>query len=320
MIDIYHNVAAPAVDLGDRDLSGHIGPNFHENTIMTTPQADGHWADPDFPRAGWQYTSHRDLGEFDSAICQVCLVERLRFQHRVTHPEGFDLWASAACASSLCDAAANVIQQRDEQMRDEAESHAQRRVIVSVESYVTGPALWYRRKNMPLMDTGGTGCITLLPFPRARNIAFHITGGVWNLCAECCAEFCSCCADGNRVRRGRLFGVAQYNLDQDKNPTRKFPTCRFAAVILRREDCEAIKTLTTNKPYDYTLKFIHTFGTDRRLEWVEIGAATCKSSEGYLFFRALPHMEEGEWNLRAVLDLPSPPEPAVDLTSLEDLE
>lgn len=338
MSDIQSDVAASGIAPCDRDLLGHdLSPNLHANILtVTTPSAEaahvpghshatGHWEDPDFPRSGWRYVEHRNLDEFDSAICQVCMVERLRFQHRVIHSQGFDLWASAGCASALCLADSTVIQQRDEQMRDEAESYAQRRVIVSAASYITGPLYCYRKKGSPLMEAGGTGCVSLLPFPRPITIAFHILGSSflanpWGLCAQTYGDNCSDCAEGNKVRRGKLFGVAQYNLDLDKNPTRKFPTCRFAAVILRREDCQAIKTVTHNKPYDYTLKFIHTFGENERLEWVEIGAATCKRSESYLFCRSLRYMEEGEWNLREVMDLPSPPEPSVDLTGLEELE
>lgn len=63
---------------------------------------NGKWSDPGVPHKGWRCIDLEDLGEGESAICEMCEVREIRFVHRMEHSEYPDtLGCGCICAGHM---------------------------------------------------------------------------------------------------------------------------------------------------------------------------------------------------------------------------
>lgn len=271
----------------------------------------GKWDDVTFPQEGWTYAAPKDCGEYGSSICEVCESERIRYAHLVIHPKFADgLWAGLECASRLCPEQAVAVRATDAKMRYESEQEAKRSITVEGQHFLTAPIEGLLPTFSPLLKAGWYARFSILPFPKPRRVRFtSAISGAWFLAD-----------DGEH--ECYLFPVAAYPTDvATGEPLGGWPSCQFAAVMLRKQDCEALKQLTTDKPSSYTVRWHKRYRPTRCVIWSECGAATWKASEGFLRGRARQFTNpDGRWDLTKVLLTPVEPEETSDRTDLSELE
>jgi hypothetical protein len=270
--------------------------------------AKGKWDDGTFPEVGWTYKAPKDLGEYGASICEICEGEKIRYAHLVTHPkfpEGF--WAGCECAERLCPQRAAAIRATEGKMRFEAEQERRRSVTVEGAHFLTAPPEALLPKFSPLLKAGWYARFSLLPFPKPSRVQFTANGWTWVL-------------DGGGENTCWLFPVAAYPTDPGTGEAwGGWPTCQFGAVLLRKEDCDAIKKLTNDKPSSYTIRWHKRCKPTGCVIWSEAGAATWRHSETFLRSRAQQFTNpDGRWDLSKVLLTPEQEEEtSIDLTGIE---
>ena len=93
-------------------------------------KASGNWANPNIPKDGWRCVSITDLDEPD-AICEMCTVREIRYQHHMVHADWSDeIAAGRICAGKMENNRAAATR-REQHMKNLAKQRAN----------------WHRRKN-----------------------------------------------------------------------------------------------------------------------------------------------------------------------------
>ena len=260
-------------------------------------------------RTGWTWLSSKDVGDFGSAVCEVCEAEKLRYIHLITHPSGIELWAGRDCAVKLCKSVADAIIAVDDKMRDAAEKKRQNSITIEGQHYLTNPGWFALPKGSPILRAGHRARFSVLPFITGRRVRFNMTSasGAWVL-------------DSNGKHDAGLYPVASYPTNAfTGEPWGGWPPCEFAAVLLRDADRAAISQLTCGKPSSYTITYEERYKPAMTVTWATDGAAQWQTSTRYLANRASQYLDADQrWRLDKVLCAPTPVE-QIDDNLIEEL-
>lgn len=245
---------------------------------------NGKWGDPEFPHSGWEYVDKKDLGPDNFETCEICEVQPIRYKHKLIHadyPSGF--WAGCECTQHLLDeVASKAVRMSDAHMREIAKVRAERSIEVLGKHYLTSPIPALFPQWSPLAVIGGnTMEFTVLPFIKPARIYFEEThSGGWVISPK-------------GVESAVLVPIANYPIDPKSGRPLSWRN-EFGALLLRDEDREAIKSLTSDKAADYRIRLEK---GHNKITFIEVGAADWQDSSGWLQSRAEQFSYERSWLL-----------------------